>query len=73
MRQALKPLDGASVWISTGRSGLNYFRSGAIEMSALIPSKACCSFTSQVNAMLFFRSVLSGTDLVDRSSENLDR
>ena len=56
-----------------GDSGLKYFRSGALEMSALISSKACCSFASQVNATSFFKSVLSGADLVDRSSENLDR
>ena len=73
MRQAPKPLDEASVWISTGRFGLKYFRSGALEMSALMSSKACCSFASQVNATSFFKSVLSGADLVDRSSENLDR
>ena len=42
-------------------------------MSDLISSKACCSFASQVNAASFFRSVLSGSDLVDRSSKNLDR
>ena len=73
MRQAPKPLDEASVWISTGRSGLKYFRSGALEMSALISSKACCSFASQVNATSFFKSVLGGADLVHRASENLDR
>ena len=73
MRQAPKPLDEASVWISTGISGLKYFRSGALEMSDLISPKVCCSFASQVNATSFFRSVLSDSDLVDRSSENLDR
>ena len=73
MRQAPKPLDEVSVWISTGRSGLKYFRSGTLKMSDLISSKACCSFASQVNATSFFRSVLSGSDLVDRSSENLER
>ena len=72
-RQAPKPLIEASVWISTGRSGLKYFRSGILKMSALISSKACCSFASQVNATSFLKSVLSGADLVDRSSENLDR
>ena len=56
-----------------GRTGLKYFRSGALEMSDLISSKACCSFASQVKATSFFRSVLSSLDLVDRSSENLDR
>ena len=70
MRQAPKPLDEASIWISTGRSGLKYFRSGALEMSDLISSKACCSFASLVNATSFFGSVLRGSDLVDRSSEN---
>ena len=51
----------------------SYFRSGALEMSALISSKACCSFASQVNATSFIKSDLSGADLVNRSSENLDR
>ena len=73
MRQAPKILGEASVWISIGRSGLKYFRSEAPEMSALISSKACYSFASQVNATLFFNSVLSGADLVDSSSENFDR
>ena len=73
MRQAAKPLDEASVWISIFRSGLNYFRSSPREVSALMSSKACCSFASQVNATSFFKSVLSGADLVDRSSYNLDR
>ena len=70
---APKLLDEASVWISTGRSGLKYFRRCALKMSALTSSKACCSFTSQVKATSFFRRVHSGADLVDRSSENLDR
>ena len=73
MRQVPKLLDEASVWISTGRSGLKDLRSGALEMSALISSKACCSFVSQVNGTSFFNSVLSGADLVDRSSDNLHR
>ena len=43
-------------------------------MSALIFSKkACWSFASQVNTTSFLRRVLSGSDLVDRSSENADR
>ena len=42
-------------------------------MSVSISLKACCSFSSQVKAMSFFRSVLSGADLVDRSLENQDR
>ena len=62
LSQAPKPLDEALVWISTGRYGLKYFRDGALEMNALISSKACYSFSSQVNATLFFRSVLSGSD-----------
>ena len=54
MRKALKSLDEASVWISKSGSGLKYFRSGALEMSALISSKAVCSFASQVNTTPLF-------------------
>ena len=42
-------------------------------MSSFSWSKALCSFASQMNAVSFLRSVLSGSDVVDRFSEKRDR
>ena len=35
--------------------------------------KAFCLFYSQINALLFFSRAFSGSDLVEKSSENRER
>ena len=73
MRHAPNPLDDASTCISTVSTGLEHFNNGAFEIRVLISSKAFCSFASQMNAISFLSNVRSGSDWVDKSSENRER
>ena len=56
---------------STCSATSKYFSSGGFKMKVFILSKL--SVSSQINALLFFSKVLSGSDLVKNSSEIRER